>query len=145
MSTALLDVNVLIALFDSGHMDHDAAHDWFGALRRKPWATCATTINGCIRILSNPKYPTLDATPSDVARHLRTLCASANHMHLAEDVTLLDEQRFRLEYIVGPRQVTDVYLLGLAVRHGGRLVTFDRSIPLKAVAGAGSVHLEVLR
>jgi len=42
------------------------------------------------------------------------------------------------------RQFTDVYLLGLAVRHGGKLVTFDRSIPLEAVMGAGPRHLELL-
>jgi predicted nucleic acid-binding protein len=46
--------------------------------------------------------------------------------------------------LLGSRQVTDVYLLVLAVRHGGRLVTFDRSVPLKAVGSAGPEHLVML-
>ena len=44
----------------------------------------------------------------------------------------------------GHAQVTDVYLLGLAVAHGGTLATFDRSIPLGAVSGARPSHLTVI-
>ena len=47
-------------------------------------------------------------------------------------------------FILGPNQITDVYLLGLAVKNGGRLVTFDRGLPLKAVRGAEARHLVVL-
>ena len=47
-------------------------------------------------------------------------------------------------YILGPNQITDVYLLGLAVKNGGRLVTFDRGVPIKAVRGAEARHLVVL-
>jgi hypothetical protein len=57
---------------------------------------------------------------------------------------VLDETLFRPEAIAGHQQVTDAYLLGLAIRRGGRLATFDRSIPLKAVHGARSEHMEVL-
>ena len=47
-------------------------------------------------------------------------------------------------YILGPNQITDVYLLGLAVKNGGRLVTFDRGLPPKAVRGAEPRHMVVL-
>jgi uncharacterized protein len=59
-------------------------------------------------------------------------------------VSLRDESLFETRFIAGHRQVTDVYLLGLAKKKGGRLVTFDRTIPLKAVKGSTPDHLEVL-
>ena len=46
--------------------------------------------------------------------------------------------------ILGPNQITDVYLLALAVKNGGRLVTFDRGVPLKAVRNAQARHLVVV-
>jgi predicted nucleic acid-binding protein len=46
--------------------------------------------------------------------------------------------------VLGSRQVTDVYLLALAVQQGGRLVTLDRAAPLKAVRGARTTHLAVI-
>lgn len=49
---ALLDVNVLVALFDPGHVHHEPAHEWFAANRSAGWATCPLTGNGLVRILS---------------------------------------------------------------------------------------------
>ena len=144
MSVGLLDVNVLVSLFDPAHPNHEDAHAWFARNRRQGWATCAITVNGCARVLSNPAYPTVSATVADVVSRLRTLCASAGHQWWEESISLVDENLFRIPQIAGHRQITDVYLLGLAVRHGGKLVTFDRSIPLKAVAGAAARHLEVV-
>ena len=144
MSTGLLDVNVLVSLFDPAHPNHDDAHEWFAHNRRKGWATCSITINGCARVLSNPAYPTVTATVADVVSRLRTLCGSVGHQWWQESVSLLDEDLFRIPQIAGHRQITDVYLLGLAVRRGGKLVTFDRSIPLKGVVGAGPRHLELI-
>jgi hypothetical protein len=40
--------------------------------------------------------------------------------------------------------MTDIYLLGLARKMGGRLATFDRSIPLGAVAGATRNNLAII-
>jgi hypothetical protein len=61
-----------------------------------------------------------------------------------DSVSLCGGDSFRHAYIQGHRQLTDVYLLGLAVANSGRLVTFDRSVPLKAVAGAEPQHREVV-
>ncbi|HMD70078.1 MAG TPA: TA system VapC family ribonuclease toxin [Bryobacteraceae bacterium] len=144
MSTALLDVNVLVALHDPAHPNHEDAHRWFGRNRKRGWATCPLTVNGCVRVLSNPAYPTLTATPAEVSYHLRALCADSGHEFWSDSVSLLDVELFRPQAITGHRQITDIYLLGLAVRNGGRLATFDRSIPLKAVAGAGLAHLELI-
>jgi toxin-antitoxin system PIN domain toxin len=145
MSIALLDVNVLIALFDPAHIDHDEAHRWFGLNRKHGWATCPITINGCVRILSSPGYPGANATPAEIADRMQGSFATADHHFWADSVSLLDEALFRPSMITGHKKVTDVYLLGLAVRNHGRLATFDQSIPLKAVHGAGPSNLIVIR
>ncbi len=144
MSIALLDVNVLVALFDAAHPNHEDAHRWFGRNRKRGWATCPVTINGCVRVLSNPAYPTVETTPAEVVSRLRTLCASSDHHFWSDSVSLLQVSLFRPHLITGHQKITDVYLLGLALRHGGRLATFDRSIPLHAVVGAGSHHFELI-
>ena len=144
MSVGLLDVNVLVALFDPAHINHDEAHEWFGASRKRGWATCTITVNGCVRVLSSPGYRSVEATPADVIGHLRELCKLPGHVSWEGSVSLLDPGLFRPEFIGGHRKVTDAWLLGLAVKHGGKLVTFDRGIPVRAVAGARAEHLELL-
>ena len=143
MSVALLDVNVLVALFDEMHVHHEHAHRWFGLNRRRGWSTCPMTINGCVRVLSNPAYPTVTATPSEVAERLVELCDTSDHHFWPDNITLTDNSLFRCQLIGGHQNITDVYLLGLAVRHHGRLVTFDRSVPVKAVHGAEPGHVVV--
>jgi hypothetical protein len=144
MIPAMPDVNVLVALFDPAHPNHEDAHRWFGRHRRYGWATCPLTANGCVRVLSSPAYPTVRATTAEVMARLRTLCAAHDHRFWPDDVSLLDEALFHPGSIPGPQAITGVYLLALAHRHGGRLVTFDRSIPLGAVAGAAAGSLLLL-
>lgn len=144
MSVALLDVNTLVALFDPAHPNHDDAHEWFGKNRKRGWATCPLTINGCVRVLSNPAYPSVQATPAEVVSRLTLLCSAADHHFWADSVSLLDAKLFRPQMIAGHQNITNVYLLALAVHQDGKLVTFDRSIPAKAVVGAASRHLELI-
>lgn len=144
MSIALLDVNVLLALFDTGHIHHDTAHRWFGGHRKHGWATCPMTINGCIRILNSPAYRSVKATPSEVADHLRRFCSVTEHHFWEDSVSLLDESLFRWAMIGGHQKITDGYLWGLAVRNHGRLATFDHSIPLKAVPDARPGNLALI-
>jgi toxin-antitoxin system PIN domain toxin len=133
---SLLDVNVLVALFDPDHVHHDLAHDWFADHRAAGWATCAVTENGFARVVSNPRYQPDAPRPSAVLDQLRKFCASGGHHFWADSVSLRDAALFNLAHARGHRQLTDVYLLGLARRMGGRLATFDRGIPLTAVKGA---------
>ena len=140
---ALLDVNVLIALFDSDHIDHARARLWFGAEVHHGWASCALTENGFVRVVSQPRYPSPVPTALAIARLARST-HSEHHEFWPCDLSLLDEQVFDRLRIHGPRQVTDAYLLALAVAHGGRLVTFDRTIALEAVVGARASNLVVL-
>lgn len=143
MSRALLDVNVLLALFDLDHVDHRRARRWLEAEIGGGWASCALTQNGFVRIVSQPRYP----NPVPAARAIERLewaTRSEHHAFWPCDVSVLDRQLVDPDRVLGPRQVTDVYLLALAVRHAGRFVTFDRQVPLAAVDGADESHLEVL-
>ena len=140
---ALLDVNVLIALFDAGHIHHDAAHDWFADHHAVGWATCALTENGFLRVLTRPGGP-VEEDRATVFASLKNLCTSTHHDFWPDAVSLRDETLFDSSVIVSSRQITDVYLLGLATRLGGTLVTFDASIPLKAVKGATRETLTIV-
>lgn len=142
---ALLDVNVLIALFDATHIFHDRAHDWWRANTRSGWASSPITENGVVRIMGNPAYsPTRRFPPHEVTEALRSFVSESDHEFWPDGVTIRDATVFATDRIHGARQLTDIYLLGLALRRGGRMVTFDRSIPLSAVVGANPSNLCVI-
>ena len=137
---ALLDINVLVALLDGGHSHHARALDWFLAHAGTGWASCPLTQNGCLRILSQPGY----ARPLPllaVAERMRTFTAAPVHEFWPDSPSVLDPDAVRLDRIHGPAQITDSYLLALAVAHGGRFVTFDERIAVGTVPGATPGHL----
>jgi toxin-antitoxin system PIN domain toxin len=140
---ALLDVNVLIALLDADHVLHARATSWFAGQAQSGWASCPITQNGCIRIMSHPGYPNALSARAIMER-LGEACSSALHEFWADDISLLDAGVVDPARIHGPRQITDGYLLALAVRHEGRFVTFDASVALDAVTGAEKGHLLIL-
>ena len=140
---ALLDVNVLIALLDADHIHHTRARDWLQANIASGWASCAITQNSCIRLLSSAAYPNA-LRPADVAARLREATEQVFHHFWAEGPSLLAPGCVNWEYIVGSRQVTDAYLLALAVHHGGRLATFDHAITRRVVPGAEEQHFVVV-
>lgn len=141
--TALLDANVLIALFDEAHVHHRQAQQWLTGHRADGWATCPLTGNACIRILSQPAYPG-HLPVADIARRLHQATRASDHQFWAADLQLSDPGLFDHRQILTPKHLTDLYLLALAVRNKGRLVTFDRNIPLAAVVSARPEHLVVL-
>jgi uncharacterized protein len=141
---ALLDVNVLVALFDPDHIHHDLAHDWFEDHREAGWATCPTTENGFVRVLTNPAYVSPAPRASEVVERLAVFRRSGFHHFWPDQVSLADAGTFNPAMIRGHRQVTDVYLLGLAAKAGGRLASFDRTIPIGAVKGATKDTLAVI-
>lgn len=142
--TALLDVNALIALIDPDHVSNHAIQSWFRKHAGRGWATCPLTENGAIRVLSQPAYPSGQRTPAEVIQVLRDLKTAfhSSHYFWTDDISLLDGSIFDEVLIAGTRQVTDVYLLGLVARHGGKLVSFDRSLSWHAVQGASSKLVE---
>lgn len=142
MLTFLLDVNVLIALLDPAHVQHDAAHEWFAMHGHKEWATCPITENGVLRIVGHPRYPNSPGTPAAVAPLLAGLLALPGHVFWPDDISLMNPARFDVKRILTTGQVTDSFLAGLARAHNGQLATFDRRLVLDAVhEGAKSLHL----
>ena len=140
---ALLDVNVLIALLDAAHIGHAAATRWLAREVKQGWASCPLTQNGCIRIMSQPAYPgSLPA--AEVAVRLAEAARDPSHAFWPDDVSLLEDGVLDWQQVLGHRQVTDNYLLALAVRHRGRFVTLDDRVSGAAVRGAKAAHLVVL-
>jgi toxin-antitoxin system PIN domain toxin len=140
----LLDVNVLIALLDDAHVFSRRANEWLDAAPRRI-ATCPIVENGVIRIMSAPAYSaTHRASPEQVADGLKALAEGLDHAFWADEVSLLDESLIDFSRLHGHRQITDAYLLALAVRRGGALASFDAAVPLAAVRGAARRHLLAL-
>jgi uncharacterized protein len=131
--TTLLDVNVLIALIDPAHIHHNAAHRWFAGSAHAGWATCPLVENGVLRIVGNPAYPNSPGSPAVVAPILRALRVSPGYVHWPDSLSLLDAAQVDMSRLLRAAEITDVYLLALAVSRGGRLATFDRKLMTTAV------------
>jgi toxin-antitoxin system PIN domain toxin len=131
--TYLLDVNVLIALIDPGHVAHDDVHGWFASTGKSAWATSPITENGVIRIVGNPKYPNSPGSPAVVAQIVAKLTKHPGHTFWNDDISLVGAADIDPAKILTAAQVTDTYLLGLARAHVGRLATFDRKLSVAAV------------
>jgi uncharacterized protein len=140
---ALLDVNVLLALFDTNHVHHARARDWLLVRSEAGWASCPLTQNGFVRVISQPRYPEPIGTSEAIAL-LEAATSTNAHEFWPADITLLDSGTVDRTRVHGPRQLTDLYLLALAVKRGGCLATFDEGIPISSVPGAQPEHLVVL-
>lgn len=138
----LLDVNVLIALIDPGHVAHDDAHRWFETYGGAAWATCPITENGVIRIVGNPKYPNSPGSPAIVAEIVGAFRELPGHHFWSDHISLVGNEDIDAAKILTAAQVTDTYLLALAKAHGGELATFDRKLSAAAVKrGKSALHL----
>jgi len=137
VTSYLLDVNVLIALVDGAHVQHEAAHEWFAKEGHRAWATCPLTENGLLRIVGHARYPNSPGTPAAVASNLTGMPALPGHRFWPDDISLMDAGHIDTARLMHSAQVTDSYLLALAHAHGGRLATFDRKLVVDAVRGGG--------
>jgi toxin-antitoxin system PIN domain toxin len=134
---------MLLALFDTDHMDHGRARAWLASEIVHGWSSCALTQNGFVRVISQPRYPS-PVPPAEAVRRLRRATGSEHHEFWPCGLSLLDERLIDPNRLHGPRQVTDAYLLALAASNGGRFVTFDGYVPLAAVPGSGQENLVVV-
>jgi toxin-antitoxin system PIN domain toxin len=132
----LADLNVLIALADPNHAHHHAVRAWLAARPRLGLATCALTENGFLRIYGHPSYPNGPGSPAKALLDLNVYRARRGHCFLPCDLSF-DDPRFTDIKGLTPKQLTDVYLAGLALKHGTRLATFDSTIPVDGLAGGG--------
>ena len=140
---ALLDINVLIALFDQDHTHHPAATEWLDENIVHGWTSCPLTQNGCIQIMSQPRYPNAVHITEIIGR-LQNAVSANHHVFISDNISLLNSDTIDHDRLLSPRQVTDIYLLALAVENECRFVTFDRTIPINAAKRATSVSLAVI-
>lgn len=137
---ALFDVNVLIALLDSDHVGHPTATQWFAHDLEHGWASCPITENGTARVMASVGYSN-PLPVAEVVQRLGSAMRAGHHQFWPDDLSLTDTKIFVHAELLGPKQITDRYLLALAVKHNGRFVTFDRAIRATAVVGATAKHL----
>ncbi|MBK6851697.1 MAG: VapC toxin family PIN domain ribonuclease [Burkholderiales bacterium] len=133
MTRHLLDVNVLIALVDPAHVQHDVAHEWFGRVGHLAFATCPITENGLLRIVGHPKYPNSPGPPSVVAGALGAIRALPGHAFWADSISLADGAGVDASLLSSHSRVTDSYLLALARANQGKLATLDHKLATEAV------------
>ena len=140
----LLDVNVLVALLDEAHVHHAIAQNLIAQPKLKI-ATCALTENGVLRVLNLPGYSTYGPAGFEAVRtQLVQLCKDTDHEFWPCDVTLRDDSKIDWSRIMGHNQITDAYLLALAVEHDGTLATLDHRVAINAARGAQAKHLQLL-
>lgn len=140
----LLDVNVLVALLDEAHVHHTIAQNLIAQPRLKI-ATCALTENGVLRVLNLPGYSAYGPAGFKAVRaQIQQLSLDIDHEFWPCDVTLRDESKVDWSRVMGHNQITDVYLLALAVQRGGALATLDHRVALNSVQGAQAWHLQLL-
>ena len=135
MTVFLLDVNVLIALVDPAHMQHDQAHRWFARVGKRGFATCPITENGLLRIVGHPKYPNSPGPPSSVVSLLLAMRALPGHRFWPDTISIADDGQLDAALLSSHSRVTDSYLLALARAQGGRLASMDRKLAVEAVPG----------
>ncbi|MDE2446848.1 MAG: VapC toxin family PIN domain ribonuclease [Alphaproteobacteria bacterium] len=133
MMRALFDVDVLIALFQPDHIHLTQAYTWWAANQHLGWATCPITENGFVRILTQPKYPA-PQTVQTAINLLNMAKAATDHAFWPDSISILDNTTFVSEAFSPHSQITDFYLLGLATKNGGRLVTFDQDIKTATIS-----------
>lgn len=144
MTTYLLDVNILIALIDPTHIQHDVAHAWFARTGQHSWATCPLTENGVLRIVGHSRYPNSPGNPAAIMPLMKELLALPGHVFWPDDISLHDQQLIDPTQLKKSEQLTDTYLLALACMHKGKLATFDTRLVTTAVR-YGAVGLCILK
>lgn len=138
-TTLNIDDDVLFALNDEGHIHHLTASRWLAQHMHLGWASCPLTQNGMLRIMSQASYKNVQGL-SVLFEKLRNETSQPYHVFWPNDISLLDQAFIDADKLLSPRQLTDAYLLALAVKHGGRLITLDKRIPLNSVKGAKAMH-----
>ena len=128
MKRCLLDTNLLIALFWPSHVNHGLAVKWFSRNRARGWATCPLTQAGFVRIVSNPAFSRDAVHPREALQVLAANLAAKDHQFWPVELLLADAVAFAGVWLLGHQQVTDAYLLGLAINRGGVLATLDKGI-----------------
>ena len=140
----LLDVNVWVALMDEAHVHHAHA---LAFMQRKNLqiATCPLVENGVLRVLNLPGYSRFGPAGFEVVRtKLQEICDDQNHSFWPDSLSLRTQGVVNWSRILGHNQITDAYLLALAVSRKGCLATLDHRVALSAVPSAKAENLLLL-
>jgi len=137
----LIDINLLLARCDPNHTHHRQAVRWFIEEAPTGWATCPLTENGFIRILGHPKYPNTPGSLDRARAVLHALIQSIpEHRFIPADISILDPGYVPDLEEAYPNQLTDLYLLALAVCHDASFATFDRKIDATRIPGGSDAY-----
>jgi hypothetical protein len=128
MKGYLLDTNLLIALLWPSHEWHSLAVKWFTSRRGRGWATCPFTQAGFVRIVSNPAFSRDAVQPREAIQVLCANTAAKDHVFWPDDLSIASAVAFAGVRLIGHQQLSDAYLLGLAIGRGGMLATLDQRI-----------------
>ncbi|HEY1528412.1 MAG TPA: TA system VapC family ribonuclease toxin [Candidatus Angelobacter sp.] len=128
MTVHLLDVNVLVALVWPAHLGHLRTQDWFAENAKNGWASCPFTQAGCVRILSNPSFSRDAVTAQEAIKLLTANLNHPSHRFWPDDVSFPEAVDLVQKQMRGHQQVTDAYLLGLALHRKAKLATMDRGV-----------------
>ena len=132
----------MVALAWPNHVHHATALAWFDEVGRAGFATCPVTQSGFVRVSSNKRAIPDARSPREAREILRRITALPGHVFWPDDIEIASNQHIAWERLGSHAQVTDAHLLALAIRHGGRLATFDRVLVDLAPEGqAGSVAM----
>jgi toxin-antitoxin system PIN domain toxin len=140
MTAYLVDVNLLLALSWPGHQFHELAQTWFARNARKGWATCPMVEAGFVRVLSNPAFSARAVSPKEALDALKFNTKHSAHRFWADELPVVEALANLQPRVVGHQQITDAYLLALALHHRGKLATLDKGIG----AWAGGAAVEVI-
>jgi toxin-antitoxin system PIN domain toxin len=145
LTTALLDLNVFLALVWPAHEHHHSAHEWFKSRGKSKWASCPLTQLGVVRLLSNPAFSADALTLDQALVLLKRNLDHPLHEFWPDSLTVPRSFEGLVQHVGGHRQTTDIYLLGLAIRRSARLATFDTGVKQVAVNANKSAHVELIR
>ncbi len=131
---SLLDLNVLIALTDPEHKHHQKARNWFTSSGRERLGICSLTEAGFLRVTTNPAFRPGPRTLEQAIAILQVLKGRDDYWYCPIDESWVTLTARFASRVRGHQQVTDAYLLGLAIKEKGLLVTFDKGIQYMAGA-----------
>jgi len=131
----LLDANVLVALAWPEHTAHDQVGRWFDKWAKDGWATCPFTQSALLRILTNPAFSANALSIQNAVSVLETNVNRPGHQFWAATISMVEAMSRVRGRLTGHRQITDAYLVALAMHHSGKLATLDRGIGSLAPKG----------
>jgi toxin-antitoxin system PIN domain toxin len=145
MTPFLLDVNVLIALMWPAHEGHPQAQAWFSRESRGGWATCPLTQAAFVRIITNPAFSRDAVTPQEALKLLDANLSHPSHRFWTDEIGFVAATQPFVQRLIGHQQVTDAYLLGLAIHKRGKLATMDRGVlSLLSDKGSAADFVEII-